>query len=507
MADDKDKAPTFDPSQPYDPVVAKPPAETAKFDPSQPYEAAKKQGTTEDNSVESKTKNPEGFWGAAWNDLKAAGQGFANASFGPGAAIEAGGRLAQDYVARQQEGRSPLYNAAATVVSATPIMNTRPMEEAANRGDVAGVYGHAVVPVAQALTPLAAEGVSEIGERFPQVKSVATAPVRLASRAAEHAVNEFPVVSSARAAKGLMLPADEAAALKIRLPLRDVGLPAPKPPSVVSSEPFELQTPHVEREPAIQQSFPKVGEIPQGTTEPFKLTPLEGEREAPVQTQMELPQVQKPPTLRDLQRGIEESAGWKPLEPNVPIGAQPRSLGAGVIPPEQIPPRVATLPNVPLGSRVAVPISEEFGPMGKRSGEFSRVLTEEPARQAGGPPLRPNVSLREQPKTAEAPVRSEQARLEEKYPDKADRQMVHSNGEQIVDAIGNDPETMKAVHDLTNPDVRQAMINSGEDMGQTSIGNRKATGNQVTRQDAFNRLLQKGLTPKQIVKLARQPIS
>jgi hypothetical protein len=138
-----------------------------------------------------------------------------------------------------------------------------------------------------------------------------------------------------------------------------------------------------------------------------------------------------------------------------------------------------------------------------RAGEFPKSLTEEPARQMGGGPLRPGVSLREQPNFSEAPVRSEQARLEEKFPDKADRQMVHANGEEMVDAVGNDPDTMKAVHDLTNPDVRQAMINSGEDMGQQMINNRKASGD-VSRQDAFKKLLAKGYTPKDIVNLAKK---
>jgi uncharacterized protein YajQ (UPF0234 family) len=122
----------------------------------------------------------------------------------------------------------------------------------------------------------------------------------------------------------------------------------------------------------------------------------------------------------------------------------------------------------------------------------------------GAPPLEANVPLREQFKPRPEAPPSRQVTLEEKYPDKAVRQMVHANGEEIVQAVGDDKELMQQVHDLTNPDVREAMIGSGEDMGQRSIGNRKATGNQITRQEAFKKMLDKGLTPKQIVDLAKR---
>ena len=267
----------------------------------------------------------------------------------------------------------------------------------------------------------------------------------------------------------------------------------------------------------LNKAFPKPTppEMPVISPAPFELTPPPSEREAPIQQPLPMGQPEtvgpfESPKPRASMGKLEdliahEGAGMPRLEPNVPIGQQPRSVGAAAPTPMQIPPRAGVIPNMPLGSRVATPISEEFGPMAKRQGEMPRILTEEPARQMGGGPLRPDVSLREQPKTMEAPVRSEQSRLEEKYPDKADRQMVHANGEEMVDAIGHDPETMKAVHDLTNPDVRQAMINSGEDMGQQMINNRKASGD-ISRQDAFRKLLGKGLTPREIVKLAKQPI-
>ena len=106
-----------------------------------------------------------GFWDAAKSDAAGFVQGLASGGspFDVGGAVKKGAGLAQDYAARQAEGRSPLYNAAATAVSETPIMNTRPMEESANAGDAAGVLGHTVVPVAQAVAPLAGEGLLRAG--------------------------------------------------------------------------------------------------------------------------------------------------------------------------------------------------------------------------------------------------------------------------------------------------------------------------------------------------------
>jgi hypothetical protein len=86
--------------------------------------------------------------------------------------------------------------------------------------------------------------------------------------------------------------------------------------------------------------------------------------------------------------------------------------------------------------------------------------------------------------------------------------MVRANGERIVQAVGDDVDTMKAVHDLTRVDLRQALLNSGEDMGQRTVSNSKFAGEgSITREDAFNRLLGKGLKPQDIVRLAKQPVA
>jgi hypothetical protein len=126
----------------------------------------------------------------------------------------------------------------------------------------------------------------------------------------------------------------------------------------------------------------------------------------------------------------------------------------------------------------------------------------------GVKPLKANVPIREQLTSMTPPTEIESpeaAAFKAKYPDKPTRQMAMANGEPIVDAIGNNPETMKAIHDLTRVELRQALINSGEDMGQKTVSNSKFAGEgSITRQDAFNRLLQKGHSPEDIVKMAKR---
>jgi len=124
---------------------------------------------------------------------------------------------------------------------------------------------------------------------------------------------------------------------------------------------------------------------------------------------------------------------------------------------------------------------------------------------AGVKPLKVDVPLREQlsPQTTEPgevvdPIKA-------KYPDPAVRQMVRANGEKIYEAAKGKPETVKAIHDLTRVELRQALINAGEDMGQTTISNSKFAGEgSIPREEAFNRLLEKGLKPDDIVKLAKR---
>ena len=65
---------------------------------------------------------------------------------------------------------------------------------------------------------------------------------------------------------------------------------------------------------------------------------------------------------------------------------------------------------------------------------------------------------------------------------------------------------MKTIHSLTRVDLRQALINAGEDVGQATISNSRYAGTAaIGREAAFNTLLAKGYSPKEIVRLAKTP--
>jgi len=121
----------------------------------------------------------------------------------------------------------------------------------------------------------------------------------------------------------------------------------------------------------------------------------------------------------------------------------------------------------------------------------------------GVKPLEPNVPLREQPPRSEVAPAVDPIKV--KYPDPAVRQMVRANGEKIVEAVGKNPALMKQIHDLTRVELREALINAGEDMGQQTVSNSKFAGEgSIGRQEAFDRLLAKGHSPEKIVELAKQ---
>lgn len=121
-------------------------------------------------------------------------------------------------------------------------------------------------------------------------------------------------------------------------------------------------------------------------------------------------------------------------------------------------------------------------------------------------PLQPDVPLREQLTSKPAPAveAAEIDPIKAKYPDSQVRQIVRANGERIYEAAKGDPALVKSIHDLTRVDLRQALINAGEDVGQTTVSNSKFAGEgSISREQAFNRLLDLGKTPKEIVDLAK----
>lgn len=265
-----------------------------------------------------------------------------------------------------------------------------------------------------------------------------------------------------------------------------INAPEPTPePAVVSNEPFRLaqQEGPLPKQGELPLEFPNAQKLEVKPGEPYNATPARGNRI---------------PTMQDLTRLIEqEGAGAKPLQRNVPIG-------------QQVPAKFPEVGQVPLGNRVALDVRDLGEQRINAPEKMPTIPQEEVGRNMGAPPLQSNRPLREQFKPdAEAMAnQSEQARLEEKYPDKALRQFAHSIGEDMVDTIGDDPELLRAAHDLRNPDVRQAAINGGMDMVREDgspimVNDRKASGD-MSRRKVFAELLKRGFTPRQIVEMGQE---
>jgi hypothetical protein len=239
-------------------------------------------------------------------------------------------------------------------------------------------------------------------------------------------------------------------------------------------------------------------------------------------------------TARQVGKLVNQAFGIEPLKPNVPLR-------------EQLPGRGATA----IGKTAALPAEEELSDAIRASGQDplfadrrARQLLEAangkegysgPERRSaptliqnymgperrgvgkteefaestvGAKQVKPIKASESETSIAQLQPETPKSALETKYPDKAVRQMVHANGEKIVQAIGKDPETLRAVHDLTRVDLRNALINSGEDMGQMTVSNSKFAGSgSISREEAFNRLLAKGHNPREIVDLAKKQIT
>ena len=374
------------------------------------------------------------------------------------------------------------------------------IRQRAAQGDVAGVIGEGIPAVAA--TVLGAEA-----HRLPNVKTgianLARTPegelhpilekaARVGGAAAGHILGPVGSIAGYEAGPNILNKFIPDRIPTVEKPFVPQGpkLPAelagPGGIPVVGSEPLKLANPNVEPEAAIQQKFgfPSVEGSAPAAAAPGGMPAVEPGRVGP--------------PMQRLGELIEQGAGTRPLEPAVPLREQlPNSVGSAAA---GFTPATDTMQNA--GGKVTfrrepiiktVPGLEE-GPLRATAPEkIPAALGNEFERAAGGTPEAADV---------------EKQRLQTKYPDRETRQLVHANGEAMIDAIGSDREMMKQIHDLKNPDVRQAAINAGENMvredGSPIMVNNRMLSGDVTRQAMFKRLLDKGYTPKQIVELAHQ---
>jgi hypothetical protein len=409
---------------------------------------------------------------------------------GPGyQAVQALHSAATEYAAARERGHGVPYSAAAGASTAVGVSPER-MEDAASKGDTAGVLGEAVVPTAMALAPVAGEA---FGKVTPSAGSIGTA-LRTESGALKPGVQV--VSKGAGAAAGGALGGGWGALVGEHLGtnLADWLIPdRPKGAPPIKNTPFESAPNPVADLPKPSGPTPPPRKLTLGQGEDLGLglgnehiiTNAQGERIGSAQIESKDDGTVHVHWLggdfanygrSDVMGAIKEAY---PDANKITYDRRRLAKGANAATTQ---PREMNVAQAPTVNDVA-----------------SQVV----ANSTGVKPLAPNVPLKEQGTPVAATGETDPLKV--KYPDPAQRQMVRANGEKIFQAVGGDSDVMKQVHDLTRVDLRQALVNSGEDMGQRTVSNSKFAGEgSITREDAFNKLLAKGHSPADIVRMAKQ---
>ncbi len=190
-----------------------------------------------------------------------------------------------------------------------------------------------------------------------------------------------------------------------------------------------------------------------------------------------------------IEQGVKEAAGTTPGQPIYPRAAR-GTVGAQT---------VGEQPSIEIaGPRIQTPSRNE-------------TLTEAMKnRVPGSNPLEAKMPLEEQPIS---PARTPAQPAEETvHP--MDRQFIHVNGSRLLEQIADKPGLRDPLLDLEGNQLREVLRKSGEDMtqiqsvgksaGKAARGGTISDPTNLTRQEAFDRLLDKGYTPEQILKEAGQ---
>jgi hypothetical protein len=88
--------------------------------------------------------------------------------------------------------------------------------------------------------------------------------------------------------------------------------------------------------------------------------------------------------------------------------------------------------------------------------------------------------------------------------------MEAANGRKMYEATQDDTALAKSVHDMKNAEVTRAFTNAGGDVNKVGMeGQRHKVGKTTSSERAqqFDWMLDQGFTPREIVKLANQPVS
>jgi hypothetical protein len=347
-----------------------------------------------------------------------------------------------------------IYRGAAAL---SPVMDARTAEAASAKGDTSGVATQAIAPLA---TMALGEGLKTgaagraLTAAKPGLTAIADAvqhPTEIPGRIAKAAISRIPE--------------------KPTYP----GAPLPAADEFYKNRGEEINT--IRERTEANKPGPELGspenpgwhsKLP--TTMPKKIEPPS-----------------PPPEL-----GSPENPGWHSKIPNtMPKAALPNIAPEQAGPPAQLPAGGSTQKLPTKFQKEVKPQILNFNDLANKVFNVKELDPKTPLNQQleNQPP---------KPLEVTDPMKA-------KYPDPGVRQMVRANGERMYEAAKHDPMLVKQIHDLTRVDLRQAVINAGEDMGQTTVSNSKFAGEgSIPREEAFNRLLDKGLTPEKIIELAKK---
>jgi len=208
-----------------------------------------------------------------------------------------------------------------------PVLNAVDWYTKAAQGKIPDPVGQALSVAPEAMgvgasAPLTSKLVQSVPNAARRVvgatPSVASAPIRLAARSAEAAVN-----SKLKPTLKLFTPADEALDSTIKIPGRDLGLKQPTYPGA----PLPAATPDMQSDAAakalpaaFQPLPPKAPPVPGTADMPFRSDEI-GQRFSQA-SQPQTPPQQVPAVAKGLQNVLNDSLGVKPLQPNVPLKSQ-----------------------------------------------------------------------------------------------------------------------------------------------------------------------------------------
>ena len=195
----------------------------------------------------------------------------------------------------------------------------------------------------------------------------------------------------------------------------------------------------------------------------------------------------KAPSVEDLANQV---TGWKPLERNVPLRQQIKTEAPPIT--YRLDSNGVTLAKTPDSpAEVSVPDRLTGADRDAYVRDKVKLQTDFSAQRNGGAP---NLT----------PTETDPIKV--KYPDAAERQNVRNLGERMYEETKGDTDTMSAVKKLGRVELRQALINAGEDMKDMTVSDSKFAGKgSIGREAAFNKLLDLGFTPQEIIEMSKPP--